>query len=279
MNQRLGGDGALQVVLDLLHLRPTGTVELDHLQLQGLQSFFKAERDLSDRFAQRRGLLAQLRGDDSARGGFLGHAAAASVAGTVTPSRHVDKSVPIAALGVTGRRLPRPCQSPFCARYSPRLHCEGPTVKLDDLIVPTAVATPGMSVEALFRECAARQMPGLPFRDGGGRLIGKASIRHVLKMTCIPDYMVKHAALFGDNVASLSIPTEKARAVLGLTVDRFVLSDMAVINTGASVSKALAVMERHDTTYLFVIDGDDYKGCISIMGIAGCLVDRCGEEG
>ena len=150
---------------------------------------------------------------------------------------------------------------------------------LDDLIVPTAVATPGMSVEALFRACAATNMPGLPFRDASGRIIGKASIRHVLKMTCIPDYMVKHAALFGDNVASLNIPIEKARKVLGLTVDQFVLSDMAVVHPHASVTKALAVMEQHDTTYLFVIDGDDYKGCISIMGFAGCLVHQAGGEG
>jgi hypothetical protein len=63
-------------------------------------------------------------------------------------------------------------------------------VKLNELIVPTAVATPGVSVETLFRECAAKQMPGLPFRDASGRIIGKASIRHVLKMTCIPDYPV-----------------------------------------------------------------------------------------
>ena len=46
-------------------------------------------------------------------------------------------------------------------------------MKLDDLIVPIAVAPPGMKVEALFRECAAKQVPGLPFRDVSGHIIGR----------------------------------------------------------------------------------------------------------
>jgi predicted transcriptional regulator len=149
-------------------------------------------------------------------------------------------------------------------------------VKLDDLIVPTAVATPGMTVEALFRECAAKQVPGIPFREASGRIVGKASIRHVLKVTCIPDYMVKHAALLGNSLDSLTIPAEKARSILALDVDAFVLADMAVIGPTAPVAKALAVMERHDTTYLFVIDGDDYYGCISNMGIAEAVIRYAG---
>ena len=143
---------------------------------------------------------------------------------------------------------------------------------LADLIVPTAVATPGMRVEALFRECSEKSVPGIPYQDAGGRIIGKASIRHVLKETCIPDYLVKHASLLGDQSPSLNIPVEKAREVLSLSVDTFVLPDLAVIGPESSVAKALAVMERHDTTYLFVLDGDAYLGCISVMGIAESVI-------
>jgi len=145
-------------------------------------------------------------------------------------------------------------------------------LKLDDLIVPTAVATPGMKVEALFRECASRQVPGIPFRDASGRITGKASIRHVLKLNCIPDYMVKHAALLGDRLASLTMPAEKARHLLQLDVDPFILPDVASVGRDAAVAKVLAVMERHDTTYLFVVDGDQYHGCISIMGIGEAII-------
>jgi len=143
---------------------------------------------------------------------------------------------------------------------------------LADLIVPTAVATPGMTVEAVFRECRRTGVPGIPFRDARGRMTGKVSIRHVLKETCIPDYLVKHAVLLGDRSPSLNIPLEKARQVLSLEVDSFVLPDKAIISPESSVAKALAVMERHDTTYLFVVDDGNYLGCISIMGVGECLI-------
>jgi hypothetical protein len=144
-------------------------------------------------------------------------------------------------------------------------------VKLDDLIVPTAVATPGMLVADLFRECAAKQVPGIPFRNAQGHIIGKASVRHVLKLHCVPDYMVKNAGVLGNRLEGLTIVEDRAREMLDMPVDTFVLPDMAVVARNAPVAKTLAVMERHDTTYLFVIDGDEYHGCISIMGIAGAI--------
>jgi hypothetical protein len=153
----------------------------------------------------------------------------------------------------------------------PPVHTGDAALKLDDLIVPTAVATPGMPVADLFRECAAKQVPGIPFRNAAGRIVGKASVRHVLKLHCVPDYMVKNAAVLGNTLAGLNIIEDHARAMLVAPVDAFVLPDMAVVGRDAAVAKTLAVMERHDTTYLFVIDGDDYHGCISIMGIAGAI--------
>jgi hypothetical protein len=151
------------------------------------------------------------------------------------------------------------------------------SVNLEELIVPTAVAEPGMTVEALFRECIAKQVPGLPFRDKHGKLSGKASIRHVLKLSCIPDYMVKHAALLGDHLESLTIPALKAKRMLSLTVDSFILDDLPLVGRQSPVTKALAVMERHDTTYVFVADGDDYAGCVSIMGIAATVIAYAGS--
>ena len=141
-----------------------------------------------------------------------------------------------------------------------------------ELIVPTAIATPGMTVDALFRECSEKGVPGIPFRDVTGQFKGKASIHHVLKQTCVPDYLIKHASLLDDGDSSLNIPLEKASEVLSLAVDPFVLADSAVIGPESSVAKALAVMDLHHTTYLFVMDGDNYLGCISIMGMAECVI-------
>jgi hypothetical protein len=151
-------------------------------------------------------------------------------------------------------------------------------VKLNDLMVPTAVATPGMPVAELFRECAVRQVPGIPFRDAAGHIVGKASVRHVLKMNCVPDYLVKNASVLGNTLTGLTLVEDHARAMLKMSVDAFVLPDMAVVSHEAPVAKTLAVMERHNTTYLFVIDGDDYYGCISIMGIAGAIAHLADGE-
>lgn len=151
-------------------------------------------------------------------------------------------------------------------------------MKLDDLIVPTPVASPGMSVAALFKACADKQVPGIPFRDASGRIVGKASVRHVLKMHCVPDYLVKNAGVLGDTLTGLTLVEERAREMLAKPVDAFVLPDMAVVSHEAPVAKTLAVMERHNTTYLFVIDGDDYYGCISIMGIAGAIAHLADGE-
>jgi hypothetical protein len=120
-------------------------------------------------------------------------------------------------------------------------------MELLKLKVPTAVAEPGMSVRELFAECVKADVPGLPFRDSTGKIVAKASIRHVLKENCIPEFMVRHARLLGDHIDTLRLPEIKARRMLELQVDASILADMAVITPASPVAKALAVMEAHET--------------------------------
>ncbi|MEJ2575474.1 MAG: CBS domain-containing protein [Gammaproteobacteria bacterium] len=141
--------------------------------------------------------------------------------------------------------------------------------------VSTAVAEPGMTVRGLFQACVRADVPGIPFRDGTGQIVGKASIRHVLKESCIPAFMVDHARLLGDQLDSLKIPEIKARLMLDLLVDDFVLPDLPTITPASPIAKALAVMENHDTTYLFVIDADGhYHGTVSIMKVAKRILEE-----
>lgn len=146
-------------------------------------------------------------------------------------------------------------------------------MKLSNLIIPTAVARPGMLVREVVRECVRANVPGIPFQAADGRITGKASIRHILKENCIPDFMVKHARLLGNEIRHLSIPEAQFRQVMALTIDAFVLPNMAVANSSTPLSKALAIMEDEDTTYLFVIDEGEYKGIVSIMGIGQVMLD------
>lgn len=139
---------------------------------------------------------------------------------------------------------------------------------LRDIAVPTALATPGMLVADLFSACSHAQMPGIPYRDNSGRISGKASIRHILKMTCLPDYLTRHSHFLGDSIDHLRLPELHCRDILNRSIDEFILPKLSQVNSGAPISKALAIMEQDDTTYIFIIDGNNYFGAVSIMSLA-----------
>jgi len=148
-------------------------------------------------------------------------------------------------------------------------------MELMELTVMTAIAQSGMTVRQLFQACVDADVPGLPYQDKTGAIAGNASIRHVIKETCIPEFMVQHARLLGDNVDALQVPELKAQRLLALPVEEFILPDIAVVTPLSPIAKALAVMEHHDTTYLFVIDkAGRYHGTISIMSLASHLLKK-----
>jgi CBS domain-containing protein len=148
-------------------------------------------------------------------------------------------------------------------------------MELSDLIIPTGEARPGMSLRGVFEECVRRNVPGLPFRDAAGRIAGKASMRHVLKETCIPEFLWRHADLLGDDIPTLKVPEAKVRQILQLPIDPFVLKRAARITSTSPIAKALAVMEDYDTTYIFVVDKDEhYRGVVTIMAVAQCMLDN-----
>jgi predicted transcriptional regulator len=149
---------------------------------------------------------------------------------------------------------------------------------IKNLIIPTDVIRLGMPVKTAFQKCVAANVPGIPCVDQAGTIVGRASIRHILKETCIPDFMVKHVRLLGDNIKPLNIPDKQVRKVLALTVDPFILTRIATISSTAPIAKTLAVMENDNTTYIFVIDNGIYKGVVTIMGIARHMLDIEGHR-
>lgn len=146
-------------------------------------------------------------------------------------------------------------------------------MKLQNIVVTTRVAKSGMTVREVFRECVERNVPGIPYQDHHGRITGRVSVRHTLKVTCMPDYMVAHAHLLGDEVQCLIIPEARALKVLESRVDAFVLERMATINSQSPVVKALAIMEELGTGYIFVLDGEEYRGVVTRLGIAKRMLE------
>lgn len=146
-------------------------------------------------------------------------------------------------------------------------------MELSNLIIPTAIARQGMTVGEAFSECVRYDVPGIPFQAADGRITGKVSIRHILKETCIPHFMVKHAHLLGDDMRHLGLSREYINEVLALEIDEYVLPDMAVVSSNTAISKAMAVMERADSSYLFVVDEGVYRGVVSNIGIARTMLE------
>lgn len=144
--------------------------------------------------------------------------------------------------------------------------------ELMSIAINTGVARPGMTVGEVFEECVRKNVPGIPFCDNEDRFLGRVSIRHTLKSTCIPQYIVDAASFLGDHLNNVSIADSLSKKILSLPVDNFVLEDMATISPVAPVVKALAVMEKYNTGYIFLIDKGVYKGIVTRMGIARLML-------
>ena len=149
---------------------------------------------------------------------------------------------------------------------------DSPRIELKEIITPTRVARAGMSVSEVFEECVARRVPGIPFCNARDEVIGRVSLRHTLKMTCIPGFMVKGAHLLGDTIEAVRIPEVLATEVLLMPAEHFVLEPLAIVTSAAPVVKALAMMEHFNSSYAFVIDDGVYKGIVTRMWIASLML-------
>lgn len=149
---------------------------------------------------------------------------------------------------------------------------EAPQFELTEIITRTRVARAGMSVAEVFEECVEHRVPGIPFCNWRNEVVGRVSLRHTLKMTCIPEYMVKGAHLLGDMIEAVRIPDVWAKEVLQMPAEHFVLEPLAIVTSAAPVVKALAMMEHFNSSYAFVVDNGEYKGIVTRMWIASLML-------
>jgi len=147
-------------------------------------------------------------------------------------------------------------------------------MELKNVLIPTGVARPGMTVREGFRECLRCAVPGIPYVDESGKVVGRLSIRETLRRACIPDVMVKYADLLGDKPGCLMVSAEHAPELLDLPLLPFVKFEVARITPNCAVATAVALMERHTTNYLFVIDSQDhYVGVVTVWSIARHMLE------
>ena len=147
-------------------------------------------------------------------------------------------------------------------------------MELKNVMTPTGVARPGMTVREGFRECLHCAVPGIPYVDESGKVVGRFSIRETLRRACIPDVMVRYADLLGDAPGCLAVSAEHAPKLLDLPLLPFVKYEVARITPNSALATAVALMERHTTNYLFVIDHQDhYVGLVTVWAIAARMIE------
>lgn len=135
-------------------------------------------------------------------------------------------------------------------------------------VIRTKVTKPGMPVYEVFAECGRARVQALPFVDGKGRLAGRVTLKNIMKLACLPDYMVASAPLLGSFLSCVDDAQAKIGQILDSAVDRYVRELQVSIGPDEPAIKALAIMEQNDTSYLFVVEEGEYQGIITIQGIA-----------
>jgi CBS domain-containing protein len=142
---------------------------------------------------------------------------------------------------------------------------------LQEILIPTRMARPGMQVIDVFKECVAKGVHGIPFCDHNDKITGRISIRHVFREVCVPQDVVSGAHMLGDQIGHLDLPDIEKCQILGLPVERFVLDNIPSLTPNSPAVKAIAIMEKYGSSYLFVID-DEYRGVVTRFGITSLLI-------
>ncbi len=143
-------------------------------------------------------------------------------------------------------------------------------MNVEQVLVPTKVAKAGMSVREIFKECSETNTPGLPFCDDSGLIIGRVTVKNILKRSCLPEYLVEMAKVLGEQISNVQDMESLAKQLLNDPAEQYIQEPHISITSASSAIKALAMMEHSDTSYIFVVDEGQYKGVVTIH----CLADK-----
>ena len=143
------------------------------------------------------------------------------------------------------------------------------TMDIQRVLIPTITIFSGMQVRDVFTECGKLHVHALPFYNENNVLDGKITLKNIMKFSCLPEHMIELAHLLGNQMSCVENAEEKAREVICNPIDPYIRPLGDIISEKEPLIKALAIMERNETSYIFVVDDKgDYKGQITIQGIA-----------
>ncbi|MCU7834727.1 MAG: CBS domain-containing protein [gamma proteobacterium symbiont of Taylorina sp.] len=152
------------------------------------------------------------------------------------------------------------------------------TIDIQRVLIPTIIVQQGMSVRDVFTECGKLHIHALPYSDKKGIICGRVTLKNIMKFSCLPEHMIELAHLLGNQMSCIENAEEKAREIICNPIEPYVRKLSETITSTEPLIKALAIMERNETSYIFVVDDGKYKGQITIQGIAQVmsnLENRC----
>ena len=148
-------------------------------------------------------------------------------------------------------------------------------MKLEHLATMTGFMRHGMTLRDFFQETVRCNVPGLPYVDEHDQIIGRISIRDVYKCIAVPDSILRIADAMGDGdqMSNLDMPEMKALEVMATPVENYLLEKIPTVSPSSTVVKALALMEVHNSSYIFLIEDGQYKGVVTRMIIAERMLE------
>jgi CBS domain-containing protein len=141
-------------------------------------------------------------------------------------------------------------------------------MKLEHLSITTGLMRKGMTMRDFFEEAVRCNVPGLPYVNAQDQIIGRISIRDVYKRIAVPDNLLLFADALGDQTDNLDLAEMKVMEMMQMPVEDFLLENMPAVSPRSSIVKALALMELHNSSYVFLIEDGAYIGVVTRMVIA-----------
>ncbi len=141
----------------------------------------------------------------------------------------------------------------------------------------TEIMRKGMSLRHFFEEAVRCNVPGMPFADENGHIIGRISVRDVFKRIAVPSSYLRLVDAMGDQTDRLDISEHSILESLARPIESYLLENIPCVSPASSIIKALAIMEAYNTHYIFLIEDEKYMGVVTRMVIANRLLDWLDE--
>jgi len=146
-------------------------------------------------------------------------------------------------------------------------------MKLQNIAVPTKIMHRGMTIFDFFEEALSRRVPGLPYANEKGQIVGRISVRNIYKKLAVPDNVLIIADMLGDLSDKLDPPEIKIAELMASPVEGYLLDEIPTVSSVSSAVKAFALMEVHNSSYIFLIDDGEYKGVVTRMDLARRMLE------